>query len=414
MRSLKKTVSMAVVICSILSSAAYAESAKLDMKFAGALEFSGSGTLFVGDNINGSIYAFDLPSDNVSKDVTPIKIDDIDVRIANLLGVGKSAVEINDMAVHPVSHEIFISVSRIGNLVAKPALIKVSQAGEIELMDLGTHEFSKQELTHFPNQQVTFRPRGFGDAPPLVKDLAKGAIPLSSLAIMDMVYHDNELFVSGVAYDDFLSTLRRMPYPFDGKQSATSVEMYHIAHDQYETRAPIRAMSIQTIDGKEQLIAAYTCSPVVLVPLDELVDGAKVAAHTIGDMGNGQPIDMIPYKFGDQNMLFVTSNSRSPQVIPLNGLNGAKVVTDKDFERGGKMDIGPVLPYGPMGKAVMFDGASMHADALSDKFLVSITRDTQTGGLNLDSNMNFFPNRLHNLVAEFDFPQYYEDKAKQK
>ena len=71
--------------------------------------------------------------------------------------------------------------------------------------------------------------------------------------------------------------------------------MYHIAHDQYESRAPIRAMSIQEIDGEPQLIAAYTCSPIVLVPLSEIEDGAKISARTIMDYGNGPPRDMIAY-----------------------------------------------------------------------------------------------------------------------
>ena len=387
---------------------------ELDLKFAGALEFSDEGTLFVGDNYNGAIYAFDMVADDMvadsaSGDVAPFTIADIDVRIANILGVASSAVEINDMVVHPISQEIFISVSRIGGLTSVPAIVKVTPDGGIELLDLASLSFTKQELTHYPDQETTFRPRGMMDEP-APRDLAKGDVPLSSLAIMDMVYHEDELFVSGVAYDDFLSTLRRISYPFDGTQTATNVEMYHIAHDQYETRAPIRAMSIQEVDGQDQLIAAYTCSPLVLIPLDEIVDGAKISANSIGDMGNGQPLDMVPFTLNDQTMLFVTSNSRSPQVIPVGGLNGAQAVTDMDFERGPKLDLSPLMPYGPVGKPVMFDGASLHMALLGDNLFVSLTRDMWTGSLNLDANPTWFPNRIHNLEAEFDFPQYYEDK----
>ena len=35
----------------------------VDMKFAGALTFSDDGILFVGDNHNGAIYAFEIPAD---------------------------------------------------------------------------------------------------------------------------------------------------------------------------------------------------------------------------------------------------------------------------------------------------------------------------------------------------------------
>ena len=297
-------------------------------------------------------------------------------------------------------------MTRIGNSASQPAVIKVTQDQQISLVDLASLTFQKQELLEFPDGDTTFRPRGVGPAGPMPRDLAKGEIPLRSLAIMDMEFFNGELFVSGVAHDNFLSTLRRISYPFDGTQGIANVEMYHITHDQYESRAPIRAMSVQEIDGKPQLVAAYTCSPIVLVPLDEIEDGAKISARTIMDYGNGQPLDMIPFQMGDQTMLFVTNDSRSPQVIPVAGLQGAQVVDHTDFERGGKLDLNPVQPFGPVGKTVMFDGMSMHMTLVGDSMLASITRDLYTGALNLDTNPTFFPNRIHNMRAEFDFPQY--------
>ena len=382
----------------------------LDMKFAGALTFSDEGILFVGDNYNGAIYAFDLTNAPKVQEVEPLSVLNIDTRIAGLLGISTNALEINDMAVHPNSHEVFISVSRIGNHTAAPAIVKVTQGNTLEVVDLSALSVSKQSLSHYPDQITTFRPRGLMGDPASSRDMAKGNVKLSSLAIMDMEFYDNELFVAGVAYDNFLSTLRRVSYPFNGEQTVSRIEMYHVAHDQYETRAPIRSMSIQTIDGKAQMVAAYTCSPLVLIPLSDLHDGAKISAKTIADFGNGQPVDMIPYTLNEQPMLFVTNNSRSPQVVPLTGLHGANGVTHEDFERGPKLDLSPVLPYGPVGEMVMFEGVSLHMDLLSETHFVSLTRDTKSGALNLDSNPTFFPNRVHNLVAEYDFPQYYEGK----
>ncbi|MEM9263361.1 MAG: hypothetical protein AAGA22_07265, partial [Pseudomonadota bacterium] len=180
--------------------------------------------------------------------------------------------------------------------------------------------------------------------------------------------------------------------------------------DQYETRAPIRAMSIQEIDGKSQLVAAYTCSPIVLIDIEEIVDGAKISARTLMDYGNGQPLDMVSYTLNGEETLFLTSNSRSPHVIPVASLNGAKAYMPEDFPRGGKSDLSSMMPVGDTGKAVMFDGMSMHIAPLGENLFVSLTRDMYTGSLNMDSNFNGFPNRLHNLVAEFDFPQYWADK----
>lgn len=410
MKKVKMTAAAALLTATNIAGAAVGQEAKLDLDFAGALEFSEEGVLFVGDNYQGAIYAFDLTSVEAPSQIAPINIGDIDVKIADVLGVPKSALAINDMAVHPVSADILISVTRIGNFESAPAIIKVGQNGAMEVLDLASFDFQKQALDHFPDQETTFRPRGLGEMPPLVRDLAKGEVKLSSLAIMDMEFYDGELFVSGVAFDNFLSTLRRMPYPFTGAQSASNVEMYHISHDQYETRAPIRAMSIQEVDGKAQLVAAYTCSPIVLIDLDEIVDGAKISARTLMDYGNGQPLDMLSYNLQGQEALFLTSNSRSPHVIPVASLSDARVYTPDDFERGGQSDLSPLMPVGDTGKAVMFDGMSLHIAPLGDNFFVSLTRDMYTGSLNMDSNFNGFPNRLHNLVAEFDFPQYWADK----
>jgi hypothetical protein len=121
-------------------------------------------------------------------------------------------------------------------------------------------------------------------------------------------------------------------------------------------------------------------------------------------MGNGQPIDMVPFQLMGEEMLFVTNNSRSPMVIPVKGLNGAKAVTDKDFERGPKLDTNPIMPYGPVGKAVMFSGASLRIDLLNDSKFISLNRDFETGNLDLISLNTFVPFKLYNIVGEKDVP----------
>ena len=381
------------------------DAAPLDIAFAGALTFSEDGVLFVGDNHNGAIYAFEIPGEKSNVPVQPTSIAHIDTKMAELLGVGTSALEINDMAAHPVSDDVYISVTRIGSFSSRPAIVKVAPSGDISLVDLSALRFQKQALSEFPQNGTSFQIRGMGGTPPLPRDIAKGDIAIRSMAIMDMAFHDGELFVAGVAYDNFRSALRRIAYPFDGRQNVASVDMYHIAHDQYESRAPIRAMAIQQIDGKAQLIAAYTCSPVVLVPLEAIQDGAKISAKTIMDIGNGQPLDMVSFEINGEAMLFVTSNSRTPQVIPVAGLNGTPVVTHEDFERGAKLDLHPLMPFGPVGKAVMFEGVPLHIARLAGDFFVSITRDAYTGSLNLDVNPTWFPNRMHHFFAEMDFPK---------
>ena len=377
----------------------------------GALEFSPEGVLFVGDNVSGAIHAFDLRAENRTKEKFEINVYHVDAQVAAVLGTAQSNIQINDMAVHPKSGEVYLSVTRGHGINALPALLKVNAENKMNALDLTAVKTTSQKLNKLPDGSQNFVLRGTM-APPTPKEVAKSKRPMRTLSIIDMEYHKGELFVAGISNEDFCSVLRRMPYPFNGKESISNIEMFHIAHDQYETRAPIRSMLVKSIDGKDQLIAAYTCSPLVLIPLDELKDGAKVKARTLGDMGNGQPIDMVAFNMQGNEMLFVTNNSRMPQVIPLAGLNNAKVVTEKDFERGMKADLGSVLPYGPMGQAVMFVGASLQIDLLNQGQFVSLTRDAQTGSLDLETVYTMFPNKLNNLTAEMDFPGYKPSKEK--
>ena len=251
---------------------------------------------------------------------------------------------------HPNSGEIYLSVTRGHGIEALPALIRINAENELNVVNLDDKKITSQALNNLPDISKQFRPRGQMQTPPTIKEIAKAKRPQRMFTIMDMEYHKGELFVAGVSNEEFSSVLRRMSYPFNGKESISNIEMFHIAHDQYESRAPIRSMQIKNIDGIDQIIAAYTCSPLVLIPLAELKDRAKVKARTIGDMGNGQPLDMVAFNLMGQDMLFVTNSGRSPQLIPLKGLNNAKVVSDKDFERGFKLDMGPIIPIWSHGR----------------------------------------------------------------
>lgn len=398
MKSIKTILIMSAIITGTLTSNAQ------QPKSLGALEFNEEGMLFAGDNTAGAIFAFDFTAESVAAEAFEINIYGIDDQVASILGTTNGNVRILDIAVHPKSREVYLSVSRGHGLDALPALLTVDASNQIVNWDLSKVEYTSQTLNRVPDNNKNLALRGSGGAPPTKKEIEKSKVSLRTLTIVDMEYHNGELFVAGISNEDFNSVLRRLPYPFNGKESISNIEMFHIAHDRYETRAPIRSMVVKNIDGIDQLVAAYTCSPLVLIPLSDLKDGAKVKAKTIGDMGNGQPIDMVSYNLMGQEMLFVTNNSRSPMVIPVQGLNGAKVVTEEDFERGPKLDLGPIIPYGPMGQPVMFTGASLRIDLLNEKQFVSLNRDIETGTLDLETISSMMPIKMHNVVGDWDIP----------
>ena len=68
MKTIDKTTFASLAFATAMASSALAQDAELDMKFAGALEFSNDGTLFVGDNF--TVYSFSLTPAVINIDVT--------------------------------------------------------------------------------------------------------------------------------------------------------------------------------------------------------------------------------------------------------------------------------------------------------------------------------------------------------
>jgi len=377
-----------------------------DFRSAGALEFGPDGVLFVGDNIGGAIYAFEVGNGKAPEKATNVDVDSIDAVVAAVLGVNKSAIVINDMAVHPNTREVYLSVSRGVGKESLPAIVRVDAGGKVHNVRLSELNSTRQVLHDVPDGSKQFVARGLM-GPPSAKDVIKAKRPMNILAIMDIEYFNGEIFVSGISNEEFASTLRRIGYPFKDKYSSTKVRIFHLAHDQFETRAPIRSMVAKNLGGTDYLIASYTCSPVVLIPIESLKDGASVTGRTIGDIGNGQPIDMVVYKnmmAEGKEFMFMTNNSRMPQVFPLSGLAEAKEYTLENTKQGFKLDARGDFPMGPLGSPVMFEGSSLQIDVLNDQFFVSLTRDAPTGNLNLQSLSTMLPITLFDVYGEYDFP----------
>ena len=376
------------------------------LKYAGALTFSPDGVLFVGDNVGSAVFAYPIGKGTAPAGFTPpLEVDSINARIAEALGVSANEITINGMAVHPVTQDVYLSVSRGFGQGLLPAVVRVGPDGAISNVDLAALHGTEYKITDSPGPDQHFRDRAKDwVVPGSAKYDAKAQLPMRTLTIVDMKFHNGELFVSGISNEAFSSTLRRIPFPFTGRASESKIRMYHIAHTRYETRAPIRAMQFGTIDGQDTLIAAYTCSPLVLIPVADLKDGAKVTGRTIGDMGNGQPLSMVMVKLYGQDTLFVTNAGHGPRMIPLGGLSHAVSYTPANSPKGYPSDLSPEYPMGPVGKSVMFIGSSLHADRLNDKFLVSLTRDADSGSLNLEAlPIAPLPMRLDTIWSEFDF-----------
>ena len=92
--------------------------------------------------------------------------------------------------------------------------------------------------------------------------------------------------------------------------------MYHGAHGQFETAAPVRTFMTYDIGGKPNVLAAYTCTPLVKIPVDQFKPGAKIKATTIAELGNrNRPLDMIAYRKGGKDFILMANSARGVMKI---------------------------------------------------------------------------------------------------
>jgi hypothetical protein len=116
--------------------------------------------------------------------------------------------------------------------------------------------------------------------------------------------------VAGLSNEEWSSALRSIPYPFNTAPKGATLQIWHSSHGRYETESPIRTFVPYTIAGQAYVLAAYTCTPLVKIPVSELKPGVKVKGVEIADLGAGnQPLDMVPYKKGGHEYILIANSS---------------------------------------------------------------------------------------------------------
>lgn len=263
-----------------------------EIKSISALTFGPNGILFIGDSKSAAVFAVDTKDAATVTKSAPVEIIGIDEKIAAALGTQKENIKIMDMAVNPTSKKVYIAVQ---NSEGTPVLLKVEGA-KISNVSLKEVNYSSVILNNAPAEDS--------------KDQRGGSLRISTIS--DIGFSDGKVFVSGLSNKQFSSSFNSIPFPFSDKQDQASLEIYHASHGRYETASPIRTFTTGEIDGKKYLIASYTCTPLVLFPLDELKSGMHVKGRTVAEMGSGNtPLDMITVKKGNESVLIMT-NTKYP------------------------------------------------------------------------------------------------------
>jgi hypothetical protein len=262
-----------------------------DVKSISAISFGPDGVLFIGDSKSATVFAVNT-GDTKKQKASAVEMKNIDQKIADLLGTDKANITISDMAVNPISKKLYIAVqTKDGN----PVLLKL-EGDKLEAVNLKDMNSTSVMLNNAPAENAT--------------DQRGRSLRISTISDID--YADGKLLVSGLSNHEFSSSFKSIPYPFTNVQDEATLEIYHASHGRYETSAPIRTFTTATINNKKYLVASYTCTPLVLFPMDELKPGEHVKGRTVAEMGSGNsPMDMTTFQEGNDSYL-VIANTKYP------------------------------------------------------------------------------------------------------
>ncbi len=286
---------------------------KLEFKSMNQLAFGPDGILFVADTKAAAVVAIATGDTRPASGPKPLKVEGINLKIAELLGTSADQLLISDLVVNPISRNAYLAVSRGRGPDAVPVLVRVKTGGELEIVALEQVKFSRGELPDAPVDGVV----GEGN---------RQSNPRQE-SITDIAFFQDRVLIAGLSNEEFASTLRAIPFPFQKMANGTSVEIFHGAHGRFETRAPVRTFVPFNVGNQPSLIAAYTCTPLVQFPIKELSPGAKIKGKTIAELGNrNRPLDMIVYQKDCKDYLLLANSNRGIMKISTDQIEKAESI----------------------------------------------------------------------------------------
>jgi hypothetical protein len=289
------------------------------LQSASALAFGPQGILFIGDARAASIVAIATGETSGDPEKADYNLEGIDKRVAAALGTEARDILINDLAVNPASGTAYLAVSRGRGPDATVVLLRVDGQGKISEVALEGAMFSKAALPNAPADSET------------------GRVNPRTLAITDLEYVDGRVLVAGLSNEEFASTLRSIPFPFSDINRGAGVEIFHGAHGRFETQSPVRTFTSYAIGGEPHVLAAYTCTPLVKFPLEQLTPGAKVRGVTVAELGNrNQPLDMFIYQKDGKDYILLANSRRGVMRITTEDIQRDKGITERIAETAGQ------------------------------------------------------------------------------
>jgi len=202
-----------------------------------AIAFGPDGALLIGDSKGAQVVAIDTKDTKASKS-TPKAIEKFNEKVADKLGTKAEKIEFAGLAVNPTSGTTYVIVKSAG----KSVLITVDAEGKIG-------EFTLDKVNH-----VTV------------------PLPRNTTQITDVAFAKDRILVGGMGKEEFPVKVFSIRTPLDSSKQATgfSTETFHVAHNRWETTAPMVNVIPLEHKGKQYVVGAFQCTPIVRYPLDEV------------------------------------------------------------------------------------------------------------------------------------------------
>lgn len=290
------------------------------LKSAGQLAFGPDGILFIGDATAAQVVAVDTKDAKSTKDTPSPNIDNLSEQLKKLTG-DKGEVTVNDLAVNPISKNVYLSIS-IGE-AKTPGIVKVEGTNKLSLVSLENIPFLAVNLPNPPEDKVV------GQGP--------RARNRRGDAVTDLAYVEGKLLVSGLTSEQQASKIREFPFPFADRETGTPIEIYHGAHGKLEDNAVVRTFIPMTIDGKPSLLAGFTCTPLVRFSLDNIESGEKTRGTTVAELGNrNSPYDLVAYTQGNESFLLMSNNNRGVMKISTQNIGRSDGITEPIAQTAGQ------------------------------------------------------------------------------
>lgn len=288
------------------------QTGKASLKSAGALAIGPDGVLFVGDSAGAAIFALDVNDTGAAKSAGKVEVKGINEKIAAMLGAAADQILIQDVVVNPKSKNIYVAVSRGKGADAIPVILRVDATGKISDISLDNIKHASVKISDSPSN-----------------DRAR------MQTITQLKYVDGKVLVAGLSNEEFSSSLRSIPYPFESASSTTGIEIWHSQHGKFETNSPVMSFIPYEINKQKAILAAYTCTPLVKIPVSDLKSGAKVKGTTIAELGNrNRPIDMIVYQKDGKNFILMANSSRGVMKLTADKLESYEPITAQTEKSG--------------------------------------------------------------------------------